>query len=159
MFQKPLKHAESPSRQGAVLVEFALVSSLFAMFLAMIVELSHVYLVINTLNAAAKRAARYGVVEDIPTADVIEKAKTYLGASFNRERATISVLDGSVFDTPGFAADSLDPATLPALELLKAESRQLFVVRIEVPYDEVALFPPFWLHNLTLTGQSVIRHE
>lgn len=147
------------ARSGAVLVEFALVCSLFAMFLAMIVELSHVYLVINTLNASAKRAARYGVVEGISTAQVTAKADSYLGNSLDPAQATISVLDGSVFDSPGFDPDTFDPDSLPTIELLDAESRQIFVVRVEVPYDDVALLAPYWLKGLTLTGQSVIRHE
>ena len=54
-----LRQPVSPpqDRQGAVLVENALVISVFLVFLFGIIEFGHVYLVINTLNAAAKRAA------------------------------------------------------------------------------------------------------
>lgn len=146
-------------RNGAVLVEFALVSSLFAMFLAMILELGHVYIIINALNAAAKRGARYGVVEGVSTAQVIAKANSYLGASLNPAEATITVRDASVFDTNGYDGDSYDHSTLPTIELLDAETRQLFAVRVSVPYDDVALIPPFWIKGVTLVGQSVTRHE
>ncbi|MBT5019982.1 pilus assembly protein [Planctomicrobium sp.] len=153
-------HQQHPNeRSGTVLVEFALVATLFAMFLAMIVELGHVYVVINSLNSAAKRSARYGIVEGISTAQVKTKATSILGTSLNPGNAVISVLDGSVFDSPGYDADSYDAASLPAIEILGAESRQLFVVRISVDYDDVALFSPFWVKDATLTGQSVIRHE
>lgn len=147
------------SRGGAVLVEFALVSSLFAMFLAMIMELGHVYLIINALNASAKRAARYGVVEGVTTAEVLTKANTLVGSTFAPAEATISVLDGSVFDSEGYDADNFNYSELPDIELADVESRQLFVVRVSVPYEDVAIMPPFWMKGMTLSGQSVMRHE
>ncbi|WP_417850369.1 TadE/TadG family type IV pilus assembly protein [Thalassoglobus sp.] len=147
------------ARSGAVLVEFALVSSLFVIFLAMILEVSHVYLVINTLNASAKRAARFGVVEGVTSAQAIEKANSYLTASLSPAAATVSVLDGSIFDSPSYNADTFDSSTLTAVELSDLETRDLFVVRVTVPYDQVALIPPIWLDGLTLSGQSVMRHE
>lgn len=147
------------SRGGAVLVEFALVSSLFAMFLAMIMELGHVYLVINALNASAKRAARYGVVEGVTTAEVLAKANSLIGSTFAPAEATVSILDGSIFDSDGYDADTFDYSSLPTIELDDAETRQLFVVRVSVPYDDVAIIPPFWIKGVTLYGQSVMRHE
>ena len=54
---------------------------------------------------------------------------------------------------------------LPDLELTEAETRQLFVVRAKVPYQEVAILPvnfplvgPF-LQELELAGQAFMRHE
>lgn len=153
-------HQRKPQEpSGAVLVEFALVSTMFVMFLAMILELGHVYLVVNALNATAKRSARYGAVEGISTNQVIDKAASIIAAGVNPAEATVSVLDGSVFDTNGYDADSFNAASLPQIELLDAETRQLFVVRVTVPYDDVALIPPFWIKNITLVGQSVMRHE
>ena len=140
-------------------MEFALVSSLFAIFLAMIVEVSHVYLVINTLNAAAKRAARYGSAEGVSTSDVTARAYSLLGATLDPALVTVEVVDASIFDSDGFDADLLDPTTLTPTELLNAESRDLFGVRVSVSYDDVALMTPYWLKNLTLEGQSVMRHE
>jgi hypothetical protein len=32
-------------------------------------------------------------------------------------------------------------------------------VQVTVPYNQVALLPPFWVKNATVTGQSVLRHE
>ncbi len=142
-----------------MLVEFALVSSLFVVFLAMILEVSHVYLVINTLNAAAKRGARYGIVEGVTSAEATAKANSYLTESLDPTNATISILDGSIFDSPSYNADTFDHSTLTPVEISNLETRDLFVVRVSVPYDQVALIPPIWLDGLTLTGQSVMRHE
>lgn len=156
---KRIHQRSANERSGTVLVEFALVCSLFAMFLAMIVELGHVYVVINSLNSAAKRSARYGIVEGISSAQVKAKATNILGSSLDPGNAVVSVLDGSVFDSSGYDADSYDASSLSPVEILGAESRQLFVVRISVDYDDVALFSPFWVKDATLVGQSVVRHE
>lgn len=153
------RHHSESKRTGAVLVEFALIVSIFAACLAALIELGHVYLVINTLNAATKRAARHGVVEGVSTADVIAKAEQFLNAGIKADRATIMVRDASIFDSPSYSVEEFKPGDLPPLELLQAESRQMFMVRIEVPYDDVALMPPFFLKNLKLSSQSVIRHE
>ncbi|QDU41425.1 hypothetical protein Mal4_57920 [Maioricimonas rarisocia] len=131
----------------------------FAVFIAGIMEFGHAYLVINTLNAAAKRAARYGAVEDISTSDVVAKANSILVAARAASDATIYVKDASVFDTEGVDPDQISYSSLPDIELLDAEDRQLYVVRIEVNYDDVALMPPFWAKNIRLSGQSVMRHE
>jgi len=146
-------------RSGVVLVEFALVVSVFAIFMAGIVEFGHAYMVLGTLNMAAKRGARMGAVEESTNDAVTTRATQILSKSINVARAEILVKDASVFDDP-----TVDPATitydsLPDINLEEAEARQLFLVRVNVPYEDVALIPPFWAKNLTLTGMSVMRHE
>jgi hypothetical protein len=49
--------------------------------------------------------------------------------------------------------------TLPNIELSTAPARRLFVVRITVPYNSVAILAPKWVKNMTLSGQAVMRHE
>lgn len=153
------KHNNQDQRTGVVLVEFALVVTVFAIFLAGIVEFGHAYMVIGTLNMAAKRAARMGAVKESTNDAVTTRATQILSKSINVVHAEILLKDGSVFDDP-----NVDPATityggLPDINLEEAEERQLFLVRISVPYEDVALMPPFWAQNLTLTGMSVMRHE
>lgn len=147
------------NRLGAVLVENALVISAFGVFLGGILEFGHAYLVINTLNSAAKRAARYGTCDQVTTQQVREMATNILSKSIKSNRATILVKDGSVFDSGNVNANSIDYASLPNIELSTADSRDLYIVRITVPYNDVALLPPFWAKNLTLKGQAVMRHE
>ncbi|MFG0331884.1 MAG: TadE/TadG family type IV pilus assembly protein [Maioricimonas sp. JB049] len=149
----------SRGRFGATLVETAVVMPVFAIFIAGIMEFGHAYLVINTLNAAAKRAARHGAVEEISTSDVVDKAHSILAAAMKTTEAHVYVKDASVFDSPGVDPDRISYSSLPDIELLDADDRQLYVVRIEVDYGDVALMPPFWAKNIRLSGQSVMRHE
>ena len=141
------------------MVENALVISVFLVFLFGIIEFGHVYLVINTLNAAAKRAARHGAVEDVTTQEVVARVNEILAQSIDPDQATVLVKDASVFDSPGVDAGSVVYEDLPNIELADASARQLYVVRITVPYSSVSLIPPFWAKDAVLRGQSVMRHE
>ena len=114
---------------------------------------------ISTLKAVANKAAQYGVADGVTTADVNSKALEVIAAAIPTDDVTILIKDASVFDTPGVDPDNINYNTLPAIELSDAEPRQLFIVRIEVNYDDVALLPPFFVKNATLSGQSVSRHE
>lgn len=151
-------HRDNTNRRGTTIVETAVVAPVFAIFLAAIMEFGHAFLVVGTLNAAAKQAARHGAVEGISTSDVVAKANGILGAALDSTDATVLVKDASVFD-----ADSLPEVIeydeLPNIELSTAERRQLYVVRIQVAYNDVAIMPPFWAKDLQLVGQSVMRHE
>ena len=152
--------SDQPRRSGAVLVEFALVASIFGIFLAAVVEFSHVYMVINILNASTKRAARYGAVEGITSQQVIDRVNNLLGTTIAPAQATTRVMDGNAFDDPNFQYYVFNPND-PNLdiELADRERRELFIVRTTVPYEQVAIMPPFWIKNVTLVGQSVMRHE
>ena len=146
------------NRRGATIVETAVVAPVFAIFLAAIMEFGHAFLVVGTLNAAAKQAARHGAVEGISTADVVAKANGILGAALDTTSATVLVKDASVFDLETLP-DTIEYDELPSIELNNAERRQLYVVRIEVDYNDVAIMPPFWAKDVHLVGQSVMRHE
>ena len=145
-------------RIGATLVEMAVVVPVFAVFLAGLMEFGHAFLVVGTLNAAAKQAARYGSVEGITTDQVEDRVNDVVGSAFDAAEATVYVKDASVFDGASPPA-TINYQTLPNIELSNAERRQLYVVRVEVDYNDVALMPPFWAKDLKLYGQSVMRHE
>jgi Flp pilus assembly protein TadG len=152
-------HRWQPSREGAVLVETAVVVPVFALFLVGIIEFGHAYMVLGVLNAAAKQGARHGAVDGVSTSHVDARIRQILSSSMNPNRATIFVKDGSVFDTDDPNVGEIDYSELSDIELSSAETRQLYIVRIEVPYENVALLPPFWAKGITLKGQSVMRHE
>lgn len=160
MSRKPIaSRSARVQRRGATVVEMAVVLPVFGIFMAGIMEFGHTFLVVATLNGAAKQAARYGAVEGVTTEDVLGRAERILGSSLDASKATFYVKDASVFDEQDMSGDSVNYAGLPDIELASAELTQLYLVRIEVPYDEVALLPPFWAKSLTLVGQSVMRHE
>lgn len=149
---------DQQSRSGATIVEMAVVTPVFAVFLAAIMEFGHAFLVVGTLNAAAKQAARYGAVDGISTTEVEARVNQVLAAAFDASQTTVYVKNAGVFDGGG-ELDDIDYTELPDIELLEAERRQLYVVRVEVDYNDVALMPPFWAKDLKLFGQSVMRHE
>jgi Flp pilus assembly protein TadG len=153
------RHSDTRERSGTTIVEMALVLPVFFLFVFAIIEFGHAYLVIGTMTAAVKKAARIGAADGVTTDDVITNVEESLGAAIDLSNATIMVKDASVFDTDGVDADSISFDGLPDLELTDAEDTQLFVVRIEVPYDDVALLPPFWAGGMTLHSESVMRHE
>ncbi|MCA9052935.1 MAG: pilus assembly protein [Planctomycetaceae bacterium] len=148
-----------PRRKGVVLVEMAIVISVFAVFMAGVIEFGHAYLVIGSLNAATRGAARLGTVDDVTTSDVVAEANRILGSAFDNTRAVVRVKNAGVFDTPGIDPTTIDYAALPDVEVDDLEAGDLFVVRIDVEYEDVSLMPPFWAKNLTLRSQSVMRHE
>lgn len=152
---KPQQHR----RRGATVVEMAVVLPVFGIFLAGLMEVGHAYMVMQVMNSAAKQAARVGAVEGKTSQNVQDKAESIFSAAFNPVQATVYVKDASVFDTPSFDPSGISYDGLPDIELSEAEARQLFIVRVEVDYDDVSLLPPFWIHNVTLSGMAVMRHE
>ncbi|MCA9089849.1 MAG: pilus assembly protein [Planctomycetaceae bacterium] len=147
------------ARSGAYLVEFSLVIPVFAVMMVGLMEFAHAYLVVTTLGTASRIGARMGAVEGITSAQVRQRVLTVLSRSFDSTGATVMIKDASIFDTNPNAADEIDYTDLPETELNTLARRKLFIVRVEVPYDEVALLPPFWVQGATLSGQSVMRHE
>lgn len=146
-------------RCGAVLVETALVSSVFAILMAGIIEFGHAYLVVGSISAAARGAARHGAVEGVTTTQVVAEANRLLGASFNAASATVRVKNAGVFDTSAVDPKTINYEALPDVEVSGLKMGELFLVRVEVPYDAVAILPPFWAKGITLRSQSVVRHE
>lgn len=156
------------ARQGAVSIEMAIVAPVLILILFSIMEFGHVYMTINLLNGAAEKAARSGITDGATSAEVIERARTILASALPNGTVAISVKDASVFDedhsatagTPeAFNPAAIDYSTLSDLELGNAESRQLFVVHLQVDYNDVGIVGPYFLDGITLTGQSLMRHE
>lgn len=151
-------------------MEMAVVGPLFLFVLFTVMEFGHFYLTVNLLNGAAERAARLGITEGVTTAEVSALATDIVSAALPSSSADISVRDGSVFDElessgeSGGTEEPFDPTEidydgLQLLELANADERQLFVVRVEVDYADVGIVGPYFLSDLTLVGQSVMRHE
>lgn len=158
--QRQITQSRRKSRRwGATVVEMAVVLPVFGVFMAGLMETGHAYMVMQVMNSAAKQAARLGAVEGKSTQDVIDKAESIFSSAYNPVEATVFVKDASDFDTPGFDPSGMSYSGLSDIELLDAERRQLYIVRLEVDYDDVSLLPPFWIKNVTLSGMAVMRHE
>lgn len=136
-------------RRGASAVEMALTMPVFVMFLAGLMEFGHVFLVHHSLNAAAKWGPRHGVTEGVTTAQVEERVKSIVSRTLNAGRASALVRDAAVFDSLNTDPGDIDYNSLPPIELSSADDGHLFVVRIQVIEDNLAMIGDrqavFWL--------------
>ncbi len=146
-------------RDGSTLTETAVVLPVFFLILFGFIEFGHVFMTIHTLNSAARRAARLGVSETATTANVTALANKIVSSAIPNTSTTILVKNGDAFDVTGVDASTINYSTLPNIELSTAARRQLFIVRVSVPYASVAILGPKWLSGLTVYGQCVMRKE
>lgn len=146
-------------REGATTVEVALILPIFAVLLAGLMEFSHYFMVVHMLNAAARQGAHLGSFQGVTNTQVTTKVNSIVGAAFNISKATVIVKDASVFDTANVNPSTLNYTTLPSVDLTQSKTSDIFLVQVTVPYDNVALLPPFWIKGATVTGRAVIRHE
>lgn len=149
-------------RSGATLVELAVVLPVFFLFIFAFIEFGHVFMTIHVLNGAAKQAARLGIGDNSTTPKVKTKANEILASFLDPSNFTVKVLDGSDFDDPNVDPKTVNYSNLNEIDLSTAEPRQLFIVRIEVPYDNISIWGstgPKWLTSLNLYGMSVLRKE
>jgi Flp pilus assembly protein TadG len=146
-------------RRGAALVETALTLPVFMMFLAALLEFGHFYLVKHVVEGAARRGVHYGSFEKASNSAVESQIKSILASAFNANKATVVIKDASVFDSGSVNPSTLNYSGLPAIDLSTAEMGDYFLVQIEVPYDQVALLPPFWIKDMTIRGRALMRHE
>lgn len=148
-------------RSGTTAVEMAVVLPVILVVYFAMIEFGHVYLATNVIKSAARYAGRLAVTNGTTNDQVIAEANRVLGTMMNPSLATISIKDGSTFDDDGTPPTNYD--TLANVQVQDLEARNLFIVRITVPYNSISLFPSgFWhtyVHDLTLSGQAVMRHE
>lgn len=149
----------SRRRSGVTAVEVAVMMPIFGIILVGLMETGHAMMVIHLLGSAARQSARLGSVDGVTTAQVVAKATLISSSVTKSVNATVMVKDGSDFDDPAFDPETIDYSSLPNLEVNTAADNQLFIVRVTVPYNDVAIIPPFWIQNITLSGQAVMRHE
>jgi len=150
-------------RRGTTAVEAAFVFPALFLLLFAIIEFGHAQLVADLLKAASRTGARYGATDGVSTSQVITKVQEVLATVIDPQEVTVLVKDASVFDDSGpIPMQQSDYASLQEIQLNEAEPRHLYVVRVSVPYGAVGLLPDGvyrWLGDLTLTGQTVMRHE
>lgn len=132
---------------------------IFFMFVFALLEFGHAMMVMNMLTSVAKEGALLGSFDGSSTSSVQQLVNNRLTTVLRGSTATVSVKNASSFENSSNQAGSVDVASLPSVELNQLESRQLFMVHIEVPYDNVALLPPLWIRGVTLRGDSVMRRE
>jgi len=160
LLNKLTRHTQATNRRdGSTTTETAVVLPVFFLMLFAFIEFGHVYMTIHTLNSAARRAARLGASETTETANVTALAYQIINSAIPGSSATILVKNGDAFDETGVDVSKINYSKLPDIELKTAARRQLFIVRVSVPYSDVAILGPKWLGGFTVYGQSVMRKE
>jgi Flp pilus assembly protein TadG len=149
----------STGRNGATSVEVALTLPIFGILLAGLLEFSHYFMVVHMLNAAARQGALLGSYQGVTNAQVTSKVQSIISTAFNSTQATISINDGATFDSANVNAGTLNYSTLPSANLSNSATGSCFLVQVSVPYDKVALLPPWWIKGATVKGRAVMRHE
>jgi Flp pilus assembly protein TadG len=126
------------SRQGAAVVEFAVVAPVLIMFLLGIIECGRMVMVQQALTTAVREGARTAIVEGTPVATAEKAVQSFLAGT--------GIRGGKISITPhetGLLAHG-QPVT----------------VSISVPFTEVSWLPnPFFFRNTTLTSAATMRRE
>jgi Flp pilus assembly protein TadG len=132
---------------------------IFLTFVGALLEFGHVFMVTHMVREAATTGARYGCTFGVTNAEAVALVDQILNSAFKSSAATVTIVNASVFDTAGVNPSTVNFSTLPAVTLTNMTAGQLFGVYITVPYNSVALLPPIWVVNRTITGECVMRHE
>lgn len=152
---------QTERRRGATLVETAVILPVFFLVLFAIIEFGHVYLVIHSLNSAAKKASRDAAVLGVSNDEVVQYINGQLQGVLDLSKTRVLIKDASSYDDQDVDVSTLRDEDFPDIDLASAQSRQLFLIRVEVDYDTVSIIPSFWRHVLgrTINGRSIMRHE
>ncbi|MEQ8791641.1 MAG: pilus assembly protein [Pirellulaceae bacterium] len=148
-------------RGGTTTVEAAFVLPVFLIFVFALFELCHIQMVSNMLKSSCRAAARYGATDGVSTEDAVAVLQAKMGAVMDPDLVTVLVKNADVFDDPDgtLPETSDDYDSMSDINLSDAEPLQLFLVRGSVNYNDVAILTLPWMGDITLTGQTIMRHE
>ncbi len=154
------RRTNASQRHGTTLVETALVVPVFFFFLLAIIEFGHAQLVNNMLNNACRTGARVGSVEGKTSADVVARINQTMAPVIDTNNLTVFINDAGVFDTGGSPpTDGAGVEALPSVELLDSKPRDMFVIRVRLNYNDIALVPMPFMDGVVLNSQAFMRHE
>ncbi len=128
------------NRQGAAVVEFAIVAPVFITLVLGMIEVGRGVMVQQVLTNASREGARFGVLDGATGADVTTKVKDYITrANINSAAATVTV-------------NPSDPSSAPYGGQVQ--------VTVSIPYASVSWVPvPRFLASQPLSASSSMRRE
>lgn len=138
-------------RRGTATVELALVLPVFLMLVLGIIEFGRGLMVINLVTNAAREGARMAVIDGTTNSDVTTAVNTFITQALGQSAANAT----STTITVTAATGNPDPAN----QVVNALTRDLITVKVQVPFNSVALIPGKYLNGKQLVGQSSMRHE
>ena len=140
------------ARRGTAMVEMALVLPLFLMLILGIIEFGRAMMIANLVSNAAREGARMAVLDGSTNTEVNNAVETFLQSAIG---SGVSAADIDVTITVTAAAGNPNPAN----NVANAISRDLITVKVQLPFNRVALIPGDYLAGKQLAGQSAMRHE
>jgi len=128
------------NRQGAAVVEFAIVAPLFVLLIFGMLEYGRMVMVQQVITNASREGARRAVLEGSTTADVTAVVNEFLdAAAVDSDDATVDV--------------SPNPPE-------SAGAGGAVTVTVTVPFSDVSWLPsPMYLGSTTLEARTVMRRE
>lgn len=145
-----LRPATRSRRDGAAVVEMALVLPVFLLIVMGIVEFGRAMMVGQLLTNGARHGARRAIIEGSTNSAVETEITDFLTATLNVPVSALTVVI-EVEAGPG----NPDPAD----DLGVAQPKDLVKVTVTVPFNQVAYIAGDFLSGTTLRGQCVMRHE
>ncbi|OAI55040.1 hypothetical protein AYO47_02645 [Planctomyces sp. SCGC AG-212-M04] len=145
VFRRARTNVESP-RRGAAVVEFAVISPLFLLLLAGVVEFGQTFRVQHSLSAAARRGCRAASMSGSTNAQVNSLVRSLcaktIGTSDSNIVVTISV-NGST-----------------SADLSSANASDEIQVAVSIPYSKAAVgFFSSTFSDSSLTAACAFEHE
>jgi len=137
-------------RQGAAVVEMALVLPIFMMVLLGIVEYGRALMVSQLVSNASREGARRAILNGITNAEVETHIRDFLVESCRVNSADIDI---QITIQPG--TDNDDPLNI----LANANEGDLVTVRVQIPFQSVSFIRSSYLGSVTLMGMATMRHE
>ena len=134
------------------MVEMALVLPLFLMLVLGIIEFGRAMMIANLVTNAAREGARMAVLDGSTNTEVNNAIETFLQSAIG---TGVTTTDIDVTITVTAAAGNPDPAN----NIANATSRDLITVKVQLPFNKVALIPGNYLAGRQLVAQSAMRHE
>lgn len=128
----------------------ALVLPVFLVIVAGIMEFGRALMVMNLTTNAAREGARMAVIDGTTNSDVTAAINTFLTQSLGS-----SASDATVTITVTAASGNPNPNN----QVANATTRDLVTVKVQIPYNSVALISGKYLAGKQLKGICAMRHE
>jgi Flp pilus assembly protein TadG len=128
-------------RQGAAILEFALVAPLVFLFVLSMIELGRGLMVTHILTKAARQGCRVGIIEGKSTSDITTAVNSALtGVGISGDAVSVQVNDGVADASSANAGDEI-------------------TVVVTVPVSKVTWVPVTNYLSGNLMGQYTLRRE
>jgi Flp pilus assembly protein TadG len=167
----PVRPAPRPARRAAATVEFALVVPFLAVLLGGVSEIGRALLVRQTLNDAARKACRTGVLPNRANADIATEVNNILSDNSINLTAVVCATNsqGQTVDAYGNSVDTTTTATITIavngssfgsqgnmLDVSGSSKGDQISVTVTVPFSQVSWTPPVFLTGNSLQSETLV---